>query len=421
MSRTNPISNLTVANGTVLRMYRNCKHRANQRYGMGSTERSISSVSSGQAWVVAAVLSISALIGGVLAFPHLVYDRFIWQYFWGPVYADANNAACAVLDSGTVTLLQSGDACQQAAAAGKIVASPGYTLVSEAGYAIILLFMLAGVLLLLQRLDIGHDRRLFFALVPFMLFGGALRVVEDATDVALNAGVKIIGYPFNTLIISPIIYFVVFFITLASLLICVGLYRRDIIERYAYLLAGIGSVAFLLTTFYVGYLVLTVIDTVRAAAGFYPQITVIVVLFSVLISGGVYLAIERFAPWMNAGTERIGLVVLFGQTLDGVANVIASDWAMALGLPFEYSAKHPINRIIVDITTNVLPQSLINTIGTSWPFLLVKVIAAVLVIALFDEKIFDESPRYALLLLVAIVAVGLGPGTRDMIRATFGI
>jgi uncharacterized membrane protein len=388
---------------------------------MGSTERFSSSVNTGRAWVVAAVLSIAVLVGGVLALPRLVYDRFIWQYFWGPVYADANNAQCAVMDGGTVNLLSSPDACQQAEFAGKIVARPGYTLVSEAGYAITLLFMLAGVLLLLRRLDIG-DRRLFFALVPFMLFGGALRVVEDATDAAFSAGAgAIISYPFNTLIISPIIYFVVFIVTLVSLLIVVALYRQGIIDRYAYLLAGIGTAVFFLTTAYTGYLVLTIIDSVRASAGFYPQITVLVVAFSILISVGVYLAIDRVAPWIHAGTGRMGLVVLFGQTLDGVANVIASDWAKALGLPFKYSAKHPINRIIIDITESVLPHSFINTIGSAWPFLLVKVIAAVVVISLFDETIFEENRRYALLLLVAIVAVGLGPGTRDMLRATFGI
>jgi len=51
----------------------------------------------------------------------------------------------------------------------------------------------------------------------------------------------------------------------------------------------------------------------------------------------------------------------------------------------------------------------------------VKVLAAVFVVWVFDEAIFEESPRYAILLLIAIVAVGLGPGSRDMLRATFGI
>jgi uncharacterized membrane protein len=114
-------------------------------------------------------------------------------------------------------------------------------------------------------------------------------------------------------------------------------------------------------------------------------------------------------------------VILWGHTLDGVANVIASDWALAIGLPFEYSAKHPVNRFIIDATQGILPESTAATIGTAWPFLLVKVIAALLVVWLFDETIFEESPRYAILLLIAILAVGLGPGTRDMLRATFGI
>jgi uncharacterized membrane protein len=45
----------------------------------------------------------------------------------------------------------------------------------------------------------------------------------------------------------------------------------------------------------------------------------------------------------------------------------------------------------------------------------------VAVVWVFDREIFEESPRYAYLLLIAILAVGLGPGTRDMLRATLGI
>lgn len=389
---------------------------------MESTERLGSIMSSGRAWVVTAVLAIVVLAGGVLAFPRLVYDRFIWQYFWGPIYADAHNAACAVHSGGSMSLLSDPTACRQAEIAGKIVAEPGYTLVSEAGYALTLIFMLAGVLFFLRRVGIGRDRRLFFALVPFMFFGGALRVVEDATDAAVRAGAgEIIGYPLNTLIISPIIYFVVFLITLAALMMAIALSRRGVTDGYMYPTGAIGTAVLFLTIGYTGYLVSTAVAPASTRAGFYPQFTVLVVLLSVLIAGGVYLATDRIAPWVNAGTQRIGLVVLFAHSLDGVANVLASDWTSELGLPFEYSAKHPINRVIIEITGNVLPESVIETIGTAWPFLLVKVVAAVAVVALFDEKIFEDSPRYALLLLVAIVAVGLGPGTRDMLRAMFGI
>jgi len=39
----------------------------------------------------------------------------------------------------------------------------------------------------------------------------------------------------------------------------------------------------------------------------------------------------------------------------------------------------------------------------------------------FNGEMFEESPRYTLLLLITVLAVGLGPGSRDMLRATFGI
>jgi uncharacterized membrane protein len=51
----------------------------------------------------------------------------------------------------------------------------------------------------------------------------------------------------------------------------------------------------------------------------------------------------------------------------------------------------------------------------------VKLAAATFLVWVFNDDLFEETPRYTILLLVAVVAVGLGPGTRDMLRATFGI
>jgi len=372
-----------------------------------------------RAWLAAAVGALLALAGGAIALTELVYDRFIWRYFWGPVYADANNAVCAA--RGGVEPLYSQAACQEAATAGRVVAEPGYTVVSEIGYAVTLIFMLAGVYFLLRRLDVGRERGLFFALVPFMFFGGALRVVEDANDAVPQGVDQAIAYPLNALIISPIIYFTVFALTLATLLGGVWLSHSGYIERYEYPLFAGGVVYLLVTVGYLTYFVTTELGPAASGAGFYPQVTVAVVALSLLIAGAVYLAADRFAPTVTAGTGLIGFVVLFGHALDGVANVLAADWSEAFGLPFSYSPKHPVNEFIISLAQGVLPPSVIETIGTAWPFLLVKIVAAILVVYIFDEQIFEESPRYAILLLIAILAVGLGPGTRDMLRATFGI
>ena len=63
--------------------------------------------SRGQTWLATLVAVVAAFTGGVLVAPELVWDRFLWHYFWGPVYADANNAVCAAMRAGGPELLYS--------------------------------------------------------------------------------------------------------------------------------------------------------------------------------------------------------------------------------------------------------------------------------------------------------------------------
>ena len=362
-------------------------------------------------WAGSVLALLAALIGGSLLFPRTVYDGFVWHYFWGPVQADANAAVCAVREGGATRYLYESAACS---AAPEPVAYPGYTLVSEVGYVVILLVALSGVVFLLDRLDIGSDRGLFFALLPFVFFGGALRVVEDVTDAAASSP---IDYPLNTLIISPVIYFTVFAITLLVVVASVTLARRGVVERYTRPLFGAGVVV-------LGTTLLYLLWSGVAPDGpgtFYPQVIVVILLGSTLAAGGTWWLIERYAPAINAGTGRMGFVVIWGHAVDGVANVVGLDWMVALGAGPNLVPKHPVNRAIVEITGSTLPASVLAVTGDTWPFLVVKLVAATVVVWLFDEQIFDENPRYAILLMIAILAVGLGPGTRDMLRATFGV
>ena len=363
-------------------------------------------------WGGAVAALLVVLVGGSLAFPRIVYDGFIWHYFWGPVQADANSAYCAVKPaSGEVRYLDTQAAC---AAAPEPVAYPGYTLVSEVGYMITLLVCLIGVVFLLRRLRIGTDREFFYALIPFVFFGGALRVVEDATDTPGAEG--LLEYPLNTLVISPIIYFTVFAITLAAVVASVALDRRGIVEDYGRPLFGLGVAVLAVTLGFLVYLSVT-----QEAVVFYAQVLLVILVGATLAAGVTWWLVETYAPEVNAGTETIGFVVLWGHAVDGVANVIGLDWMTALGAGPNLVPKHPVNRAIVDITAATLPESVLAVTGDAWPFLLVKLVAATFVIWVFDESVFEESPRYTILLLVAVLAVGLGPGTRDMLRATFGV
>jgi uncharacterized membrane protein len=368
-------------------------------------------VDSERLWVGSVLALLAALIGGSLLFPRTVYDGFVWHYFWGPVQADANAAVCAVRAGGAPRYLYESAACS---AAPEPVAYPGYTLVSEVGYVVVLLIALTGLIFLLERLDVGSDRDLFFALLPFVFFGGALRVVEDVTDAAVGSP---IGYPLNTLIISPVIYVTVFAITLLAVVASVVLARRGIVERYTRLLFGSGVVVLTLTLLYLLWSAVAP----DGPGTFYPQVVAVILLGSTLAAGGTWWLVERYAPAVNAGTGRMGFVVVWGHAVDGVANVVGLDWMVALGAGPNLVPKHPVNSAIVDITAATLPSSVLVFTGDTWPFLLVKLVAATVVVWLFDAQIFEDSPRYAVLLMIAILAVGLGPGTRDMLRATIGV
>ena len=365
------------------------------------------------AWVATVVSIAAALVGGALAFPRLVWDRFLWRYFWGPVIADANGAVCAIRAGGQTRMGASTVDCSSAAGA---VAEPGYTTVSTVSYALVLLLLLFGVVFLLQRLDAGTDRGFFYALFPFMLFGGALRTVEDANVELLREGVSLLPLPWTALIISPFIYFTVFAIALTAFVGSITAARAGLVSRYEYPLAGVGTLGLIVSVGTLGWLAVT-----TEYLGFYPIVPTVIVGGATVIAAIAWVGTRRFAPWVNAGTGFIGAVIIWGHTVDGVANVLSLDWAGALGLPGEYIPKHVVNRLVISVTETVQPAAVSAAIGTAWPFLLVKLAAALFVVWVFDETVFEDDPRFTMMLVVTVLAVGLGPGTRDMLRATFGI
>ena len=369
-------------------------------------------------WLGAVGTITAVLVVGSILQRELVYDRFIWQYFWGPVAADGNGAVCAArTPGGPIEYLGSTSACVAAETDGLLTAYPGYTWVSEVGYIVVLLFALLGVVLLLRRLEIGDERGFFYALFPFMLFGGALRTIEDAGVAAVRDGAEpLIAYPLSALIISPFIYVTMFVITLAAVLASVGLENRGTVDRYEYPLAATGTV---LLVGSVGYLAFLGVTTTYATI--YPQVFVATLVLATLVTLGTWALIGRLKPSINAGTGTMGLVVIWAHAVDGVANVIGLNWMPALGAGSNLVPKHPVNAAIVEYTSVLLPASIEAVTQDAWPFLIVKLAAATFVVWIFEPELFEDTPRYTILLLIAVVAVGLGPGTRDMLRATFGV
>ncbi len=366
-----------------------------------------------QAWWAILVGTTLATAVGAVALPRTVYDGFLWRYFWGPVVADGNGVACAVRTDGSTELLVSDAACQ---AASGIAATPGYTTVSTVSYGLILLFAVIGVYLGLVRYGLGTRRRFFFALVPFIFLGGAMRAMEDATLAVPEGTAYVPEFPLTAIVISPFIYVTIFLLATFTIVSGLILERRGVIPSFTTYVVAVGSGLLALTLAYIAYLATQIPDLTPSAPMF-----VITLAGATVVTVVVQLATTRYTPVVHEATGMIGPVVIWGHAVDGFANVLSLDWGSALGLGQTYGPKHVINAFVVDTMEALQPAAVSDAIGTAWPFLVLKVAAATGVVWAFNDELFEDSPRFAILMLVAVLALGLGPGTRDLLRATLGI
>ena len=120
---------------------------------------------------------ITVILIGYLLAPTLVYDQWIWKYYWGPVVADASGHSVSYHG---------------------VTANEGYTILSEITYGVILVCALYGLYKLLKKLEIKIDWYFCLALFPYILFGPVTRVLEDT---------NYFSEPAVYWFISPLIYF----------------------------------------------------------------------------------------------------------------------------------------------------------------------------------------------------------------------
>jgi len=119
---------------------------------------------------------VAIIIIGLLFFPHVFYDQFIWKYLWGPIKADA---------VGHPVEWQG------------IWVKEGYTLVSEIIYGGLLVLALIGIYKLFKILKVTITTSFFIALFPFIVLGPVARVLEDS---------GLYSPPLVYWFISPVIY-----------------------------------------------------------------------------------------------------------------------------------------------------------------------------------------------------------------------
>jgi uncharacterized membrane protein len=257
-----------------------------------------------------------------------------------------------------------------------------YNIVDTLTYAAILIIALYLIYLWLNQTGIPVDRKFVLATVPFIVLGGLLRVVEDTGFITSDL---------RFLLITPLIYFVLFFFTVAALLLSRTLERAGIITSYYTGYAGIGTLGCILSAIFLVWYGLT-----------YSQVAVsillIILALATVTAGAVWGFMRYGLKWGYAG-DPLYCVLIFGQMLDASATSYGIDLhSMA------YTESH------------VVGGALIAWTGTAFSMFPLKLIILFPAVYFLQQYRKEGPPILWHLVLLAMIVVGFAPAVRNILR-----
>jgi len=406
---------------------------------LGSRERlaSLSQKKRRLLWAVVIALPLAVLALGCLLWPEVFWDQFVYRYIWGPVVSDLEGRPVEGV-------------------------SEGYNAVNTVIYALLMALALLTMYRVLRRIHLTVDLGFILASLPFFLFGGVSRALEDA---ALFSGW--IGYWF----ISPLIYvFVGLSFALAGVTGYLARKRSDMEHAssatmvfavfvigslclyFAITLIWVGDFAYLLppslpliiggsvvlifhrmirhggdplrsSIFCAGLLFLSLACSYGIAFGLQdswqsifaiesghaasprPWEAVIIPAIALALTAGVYAAGRALRGGWHLLAMPLSSLMFFAHFLDGTATYRGIDL-------YGYGEKH------------VLPTFLIDLTGTAVVMLPLKLLLVLLLVYLIDVLFKDElrpHPNMDNIMKFAIIFLGLSPGVRDLVRISLGV
>lgn len=330
-------------------------------------------------WLIIFLLIIGIIIAGLLFFPEIFYDQWIWKYYWGPVVADSDLFSSTAVHNG-------------------VVAEEGYTIVSELTYGFLLVASIFIIYKGLKKLRITIDWEFAIALMPYILYGPITRVLEDA------------GYfsqPINYWFISPLIYVQTAIFAIVFLMIgryIENKYKKDNLTAKNILL--IGGLFLLIPSFAIYFLYAFESEILRL------NVFVLIIGLATLITGLVYMIgwllsnIEKFKE-LKAFMNPLNLLMVFGHLIDGITSYISIKDPLGMGL--SYVEKHPASNILLEIWGPLFP--------------IVKFLLIIIVIFVFDvlfKKELKDHITLVNLIKISILILGFSPGLRDLLRVAIG-
>jgi len=296
------------------------------------------------------------------------------------------------------------------------------------GLGFFVLFMAVNELLIQWKIELSE--RFVFSSIPLLILGGVARVLEDADT---------FEPPIQYFFISPLIYGILVLYSLLIIALGVWLSKSDLPS----LTKGLGLVSFTIGGYGLWWYfapgdwihpsswALVVFSFTALTAEFYrgkplrdpvlffgisSALTLILayltlaqneilnpeILWNTLIIASVLTFVVWFFSWFIMPLKPIYILLYFGHFIDGGATFLGID-------TYGYTEKH------------VLPDFFIEYFGSAIVMLPLKFLVVTGVItALEIEKSKDEDPGMVSLLLLFLLALGLGPGIRDILRIMFG-
>ncbi len=240
----------------------------------------------------------------------------------------------------------------------------GYDVPKTLLYSLVLVAAAYAIYEALKKLNIKIDKRLAVAVSPYIIFGSALRVLQDAAVID--------SYFFMT----PGIYVLVFGATFCALLVSIALQKKFGVPYYK-------------TAFIFGLLLLPFTLTQLDFSNFY----------------GAGLVILFFLPWIFVFKIVKRKWSAENKIVAGLHIFDATTTAVALNF-FGYYEQH------------ILPTIFIGMFGP-FSFVALKAVAVVVVLVLIDRVSDDKKFNNYLKLIIGIL--GAATGSRDFITLLAGI
>lgn len=238
----------------------------------------------------------------------------------------------------------------------------GYNPINTTVYSIILIVSVVLIFKLLKKLKVKIDKRLALAISPFVLLGTSVRVLEDS------------GILLGRLFITPGIYFLIFGVTISTLLLSLFLERKKCIPYFK-------------PMFLVGLILTTPVLGILQYKNFLGILYVILFLTP-------WLILLKISPWLKENKIVTGL-----HMFDANTTFIAMSY-------FDYYELH------------VLPTYVINLFGTPFSFVIFKFVALVAVLFIIDKYSEDKEFNNYIKLIIGIL--GAATGIRGFLRL-FGL